>query len=95
MEQVQEWRYWFWHSWPGTIALYGALIVHPFFALLRVAQRRTFRMPVREMLQIALGLAIPLLLVDHIVGTRVMGSLLRSRRELSRRAAAALAGACR
>jgi adenylate cyclase len=73
METVQSWRYWLWHSWPGTVALYGALVVHPFFALLRVAQRRTFRMPVREMLQIALGLAIPLFLVDHIVGTRIMG----------------------
>jgi adenylate cyclase len=74
MEQAQEWRYWLWHSWAGTIALYGALIVHPFFALVRVAQRRTFKMPLREMLQIALGLAIPLFLIDHIVGTRVMGS---------------------
>lgn len=74
MEQAQEWRYWLWHSWIGTVVLYGALIVHPFFALLRVAQRRTFKMPAREMLQIALGLAIPLFLIDHIVGTRVMGS---------------------
>lgn len=74
MEQVQEWRYWLWHSWIGTVALYGALVVHPFFALVRVAQRRTFKMPTREMLQIALGLAIPLLLIDHIVGTRVMGT---------------------
>ncbi|WP_439496289.1 adenylate/guanylate cyclase domain-containing protein [Bosea sp. (in: a-proteobacteria)] len=74
MERVQEWRYALWHSWPGTVALYGALIVHPLFALLRVAGRRTFRMPTRELLQIALGLAIPLLLVDHVVGTRVMGS---------------------
>jgi adenylate cyclase len=75
MEEVQQWRYWLWHSWPGTVALYGALVVHPFFALLRVAQRRTFKMPLREMLQIGLGVAIPLLLVDHIVGTRVMGAL--------------------
>ncbi len=74
MEHVQEWRYWLWHSTIGTVALYGALVVHPFFALLRVAQRRTFRMPVREILQIALGLAIPFLLIDHIVGTRVMGA---------------------
>ncbi|PTM40900.1 adenylate/guanylate cyclase domain-containing protein [Bosea sp. 124] len=74
MEQAQEWRYWLWHSWAGTAALYGALVVHPFFALVRVAQRRTFKMPAREMLQIALGLAIPLFLIDHIVGTRVMGS---------------------
>lgn len=74
MEQAQEWRYWLWHSWIGTVALYGSLIVHPFFALVRVAQRRTFKMPAREMLQIALGLAIPLFLIDHIVGTRVMGT---------------------
>lgn len=74
MEQWQEWRYWLWHSWFGTVLLYGSLVVHPFFALVRVAQRRTFKMPAREMLQIALGLAIPLFLIDHIVGTRVMGS---------------------
>jgi adenylate cyclase len=75
MEDVQSWRYWIWRSWPGSVLLYGSLVVHPLFAMLRVAQRRTFRMPLREMLQIALGLAIPLFLVDHIVGTRVMGTL--------------------
>lgn len=73
MERVQDWRYGLWHSWLGSVLLYGALVVHPLFALLRVVQRRTFKMPVREMLQIALGLAIPLLLVDHIISTRVMG----------------------
>lgn len=74
MEDVQSWRYWLWRSWPGSVLLYGSFIVHPLFAMLRVAQRRTFKMPLREMLQIALGLAIPLFLVDHIVGTRVMGT---------------------
>lgn len=73
MERVQDWRYNVWHSRFGTILLYGALVIHPVFALLRVVQRRTFKMPLREMLQIALGLAIPLLLVDHIVSTRIMG----------------------
>lgn len=72
MEAVQNWRYGFWHSRVGATLLYGALIIHPVFALLRVVQRRTFKMPLREMLQIALGLAIPLLLVDHIISTRVM-----------------------
>lgn len=75
MEAAQEWRYWFWHNWVGTVALYGSLIVHPVFALLRVAQRRTFRMPGREVLQILLGVAIPLLLIDHIVSTRVQSVL--------------------
>lgn len=75
MEAAQDWRYWFWHNWVGTIALYGSLIVHPVFALLRVAQRRTFRMPGREVIQILLGVAIPLLLIDHIVSTRVQSVL--------------------
>jgi adenylate cyclase len=75
MEAAQEWRYWFWHNWVGTVALYGSLIVHPVFALLRVAQRRTFRMPGREVIQILLGVAIPLLLIDHIVSTRVQSVL--------------------
>ncbi|TAJ29732.1 adenylate/guanylate cyclase domain-containing protein [Bosea sp. (in: a-proteobacteria)] len=74
MEQAQSWRFAIWGSWPGTVALYGSFVVHPLFALIRVAQRRTFKMPAREMIQIALGLTIPLLLVDHIIGTRVMGS---------------------
>ncbi len=39
MEAAQDWRYWFWHSWIGTVALYGSLLVHPVFALLRVPQR--------------------------------------------------------
>ena len=74
MEAVQDWRYSVWHSWPGTVLLYGCFVIHPLLGLVRVAQRRTLRMPVREVIQIALGLTIPLLLVDHIVGTRVMGS---------------------
>lgn len=75
MEAMQLWRHGIWGSKIGTVLLYGALIVHPVFALLRVAQRRTFRMPLREVLQIALGVAIPLLLIDHIVATRVQGTL--------------------
>jgi adenylate cyclase len=75
MEAVQGWRSWFWHGWIGTAALYGSLIVHPVFALLRVAQRRTFRMPAREVIQIVLGVAIPFFLIDHIIGTRVQGAL--------------------
>ncbi|HEV7335422.1 MAG TPA: adenylate/guanylate cyclase domain-containing protein [Bosea sp. (in: a-proteobacteria)] len=75
MEAMQLWRHGFWESKIGSVLLYGALIVHPVFALLRVAQRRTFRMPMREVLQIALGVAIPLLLIDHIVATRVQGTL--------------------
>lgn len=74
MKAVQDWRYAVWHSWPGTVVLYAAFVAHPFFGLLRVAQRHTLRMPMRELFQILLGLAIPILLVNHIVNTRVMGA---------------------
>jgi adenylate cyclase len=74
METVQNWRYLVWHSWVGTAALYGSFLIHPFLGLLRVAQKRTFRMPLREMVQIGLGICIPFFLVDHIVGTRGMGT---------------------
>ena len=75
MEAVQAWRYAFWHSLPGTVLLYGCFLLHPVLGLARVARRRTLRMPLREALQITLGLTIPFLLIDHIVGTRVMGTL--------------------
>jgi adenylate cyclase len=75
MEAVQVWRHGFWQSWPGTVLLYGCFIVHPVVGMARIAHRRTLRIPMREAVQIALGLAIPILLIDHIVGTRVVGSL--------------------
>src|SRR5258707_5415669 len=70
MEAVQGWRVAVWRSWPGTIALYGAAIVHVALGLKRIAWRRTWHMPIAEAAQIALGLSIPLLLLEHALGTR-------------------------
>ena len=67
-------RGWFLAIWRhplGTVALYGTLLVHVTLALSALYQRRHFRLPVWEALQLLLGLAIPLLLVPHIVGTRL------------------------
>jgi adenylate cyclase len=74
MQAVQVWRVAFWRSWPGTILLYGAGALHIGLALKRIAGRRTWRMPIQEALQIALGLSVPLLLYDHIIGTRILSS---------------------
>ena len=65
-----------WHTLPGTIALYGALFVHFLLALRSLARRRTLRMPAWEALQLSFGLLIPLLLVTHVVGTRLTQVLL-------------------
>ena len=67
-------RSWFlalWRSAPGTLALYGAITVHGLLALWLLYQRRTLRMPLWEAAQYALGLALPALLVVHVVSTRI------------------------
>jgi adenylate cyclase len=67
-------RWWFlalWRSTPGTLALYGALVIHGLLALWLLYQRRTLRMPAWEATQYALGLMLPALLVVHVVGTRI------------------------
>ena len=67
-------RWWFlalWRSVPGTLALYGAIVVHGVLALWLLYQRRTLRMPAWEATQYTLGLVLPALLVVHVVGTRI------------------------
>ena len=55
----------------GQALLYGAVFVHMGLALYRLAMRRTLRMPPQEVVQVLLGLAIPFLLMVHVVHTRV------------------------
>jgi adenylate cyclase len=64
-----------WRNPLSTVLLYGALLVHFALGLGAVYRRRTLRIPARELLQAALGLAIPLLLLEHIEGTRVAYAL--------------------
>lgn len=55
----------------GETILLLALLVHAGLALAKLAARRTLRMPVWEAVQIAFGVAIPLLMIEHIVHTGV------------------------
>ncbi len=71
MQAGQDLRYEVWSSRPGQILLYGALAVHVVLALIKLARRRTWRMPVWEAAQILLGLSITCLLIKHIVATRL------------------------
>ena len=59
-----------WHSLPGQVLLYGSLVAHAACALVALARRREFRMSVWEGTQLLFGLAIPYLLLVHIVNTR-------------------------
>ena len=60
-----------WYSLPGTILLYGAAGLHFFLALWAVYERRTFRLPPAELLRIALGFTLPIILIGHAVATRL------------------------
>ena len=59
----------------GQVLLYGAMAVHIALGLYGIAHRRTFRtLPRGEIIQIVSGLAIPPLLVLHVIGTRVIAT---------------------
>jgi adenylate cyclase len=60
-----------WRNPVSTFLLYGALLVHFVLGLYAIYRRRTLRIPARELAQLSLGLAIPLLMLDHVKGTRV------------------------
>jgi adenylate cyclase len=60
-----------WQSAPGAIVLYGALTIHMGLGFWGLYERRDFRWTRTEAAQLVLGLTIPFLLTDHIVGTRV------------------------
>lgn len=60
-----------WHSWPGTVLLYGAAAVHFVLALRTVFLRRHWTLPLIEIVRLASGFTLPLLLIGHVVATRV------------------------
>jgi adenylate cyclase len=64
-----------WRNPVGTILLYGALITHVVLVLMAVYQARHLRLPRWEIVRLALGLAMPFMLVPHIFGTHVLGAL--------------------
>ena len=71
MEKAQAGRIWITRSFLGSVLIYGALLVHAGLAIGNLAGRRTFRMSWAEAAQITMGLAIPVLLIAHVVHTRV------------------------
>ncbi|WP_337267159.1 adenylate/guanylate cyclase domain-containing protein [Oryzifoliimicrobium ureilyticus] len=60
-----------WRNPVGTAALYGALSVHVILTMRSLYIKRSLVMPLAEAGQIVLGLAIPMLLIQHIVATRI------------------------
>lgn len=70
MERAGQWLLAPWRVGPGPALLYGSLLVHTALGLVAVVRRRSWAMPWREAMQLALGLAVPLLLLSHLVSVR-------------------------
>lgn len=75
MERGREGFNVIWRSPPGTILLYGALLAHFLLALDALWRRRSLRMPMAEAVKIGFGLALPLLIAEHVIATRLEYSL--------------------
>ena len=60
-----------WQSLPGTVILYTSLLTHMGLGFWALYARRHFRWTRMEATQLVLGLSIPFLLADHVIGTRV------------------------
>lgn len=75
LDRAQDWRQVVTRSTAGGLLLYGALITHAALALSGLAMRRTLRMPLWDAVQFGFGLLIPLLLLTHIVHTRLAHEL--------------------
>src|SRR3546814_2105183 len=66
-----------WRSWPGTILLYGAIVLHPLLALSNWVRRGHYRgIPWQGWTQLLLGLCVPPLIAEHALGTRAAHAVL-------------------
>ena len=74
MEDVLWYVFRIWTNRPAQALLYGSFLVHYALALSALWQRRTLRLRGSELAQLILGFAIPLLLVRHVVATRISDS---------------------
>ena len=78
IETAEAARWWFmfiWRTPVGTLALYGSAVVHVALVLRTLYLKRTLVMPLKEAAQIALGLLIPLVIAEHVIGTTVFSDL--------------------
>lgn len=60
-----------WYSRPGTLLLYGAAAAHVLLALRTVYARQHWRLPLIEYVRLGAGFSLPLLLIGHVVTTRL------------------------
>jgi adenylate cyclase len=65
-----------WRTWTGTGILAAAVLIHYANALWSIYIRRSLRLTRWEWAQLTLGLCIPVLLIAHVVSTRIAEQML-------------------
>jgi adenylate cyclase len=75
LEAGRSWFVFVWASYPGQVALYGALLVHFSLALYAIVRRRTLHLSPWEWTQLVLGMSIVPLASLHVTGTRLAKNL--------------------
>lgn len=70
-----RWHTAFWQFLPVAIVFYAACIVHTGLGLWALYERRQFRWRTLELLQLALGLSIPVMVITHVLGVRLAYTL--------------------
>lgn len=70
MQAMQDWRLAVTRSLPGAAILIAAGLTHFSLGVARFLRARTWRLGVRNGVQLAFGLLIPILMIRHVLGTR-------------------------
>jgi len=70
-----KWHTAFWQFLPVSILFYAACLVHAGLGLWALYERRQFRWKTMELLQLSLGLSIPVLIIAHLLGVRLAFTL--------------------
>ena len=65
------WHTAFWQFLPVAILFYAACVVHTALGIWALYERRQFRWKTIELLQLVLGLSVPVLIIAHIIGVRL------------------------
>jgi adenylate cyclase len=74
-ERALIWSIELWQSPPGTALLYGATGVHFALACRTIYARRHWNLPIIEWIRLWAGFSLPLLLIGHVVTTRLSVTL--------------------
>lgn len=74
-ERGLTWSIALWQSLPGTLLLYTAASVHFALACRTVYTRRHWNLPLVEWVRLWAGFSLPLLLIGHVVNTRLAVTL--------------------